>query len=181
MQWLFEQSSIDWIELSKLYRTASLGDKKPDDLKLAFSNSMYKCFVFDDGLLIGAGRALADGVDCSYLGVIAVHPDFQGHGLRKTITEKSSNCRQARGRSSCTQILGRRASTRSLASCACARRWPFLRIKSRQSAAVWSTTPEGHSQPRRVPAVPVSPPVERRRRSSRLAGRFAEDMRGEKR
>jgi hypothetical protein len=67
---------------------APLGDKKPDDLKLAFSNRMYKCFVFDDGVLIGTGRALADGVDCSYLCDITVHPDFQGHRLSKAITEK---------------------------------------------------------------------------------------------
>jgi ribosomal protein S18 acetylase RimI-like enzyme len=88
MQWLFDHSSIDWIELSELYRIAPLGDKKPDDLKLAFSNSMFKCFVFENGMLIGAGRALADGVDCSYLCDVAVHPDFQGQGLGKTIIIK---------------------------------------------------------------------------------------------
>ena len=88
MQWLFEQSSVDWIALSKLYRIAPLGDKKPDDLERAFSNSMYKCFVFEDGVLVGAGRAVADGVDCSYLCDIAVHPDFQGRGLGKAIIGK---------------------------------------------------------------------------------------------
>jgi ribosomal protein S18 acetylase RimI-like enzyme len=85
MQWLFDQSSIDWVELSTLYRIAPLGDKKPDDLKLAFSNSLYKCFVRDDGVLVGAGRALADGVDCAYLCDVAIHPDFQGRGLGKAI------------------------------------------------------------------------------------------------
>jgi ribosomal protein S18 acetylase RimI-like enzyme len=88
MQWRFEQSAIDWNELSNLYRIAPLGVKKPDDLKLAFSNSRYKCFLFEDGRLIGAGRALADGVDCSYLCDVAVHPDFQGRGLGKAIIEK---------------------------------------------------------------------------------------------
>ncbi len=88
MQWIFELNSIDWSELSNLYRIAPLGDKKPDDLRLAFSNSMYKCFVFNDGVMIGAGRALADGVDCSYLCDVAVHPDFQGQGLGKAIIEK---------------------------------------------------------------------------------------------
>jgi ribosomal protein S18 acetylase RimI-like enzyme len=87
MQWVFEQHSVDWVELSQLYRIAPLGDKKPDDLKVAFSNSMYKCFVYDQGVLIGAGRALADGIDCSYLCDIAVHPDFQGRGLGKAIIE----------------------------------------------------------------------------------------------
>ena len=88
MEWRFEHSSIDWNELSRLYRIAPLGDKKPEDLKVAFSNSMYKCFVLENGVLIGAGRGLADGIDCSYLCDVAVHPDFQGRGLGKAIIEK---------------------------------------------------------------------------------------------
>ena len=88
MNWMFDQESIDWVELSNLYKIAPLGDKKPEDLKIAFSNSRYKCFVFDDEKLIGVGRALADGVDCSYLCDVAVHPDYQGIGLGKDIITK---------------------------------------------------------------------------------------------
>jgi ribosomal protein S18 acetylase RimI-like enzyme len=88
MNWTFDQESIDWFELSNLYKIAPLGDKKPEDLKIAFSNSRYKCFVFDHGKLVGVGRALADGVDCSYLCDVAVHPDYQGRGLGKDIITK---------------------------------------------------------------------------------------------
>ena len=88
MRWVYEQSVIDWTALSELYRVAPLGDKKPSELQLAFSNSRYKCFVVEDGSLIGAGRAVADGVDCSYLCDIAVHPEFQGRGLGREITMK---------------------------------------------------------------------------------------------
>ena len=88
MKWIFDQESINWDELSNLYRIAPLGAKNPEDLKIAFSNSRYKCFVFDDGKLIGVGRALADGVDCSYLCDVAVHPDYQGIGLGKEIINK---------------------------------------------------------------------------------------------
>jgi len=88
MEWLFDQDSIDWVALSDLYRIAPLGDKKPDELKLGFSNSLYKCFVLEDGVLIGAGRAVADGIDCSYLCDIAVHPKFQRRGLGRDITVK---------------------------------------------------------------------------------------------
>lgn len=88
MKWAFDQSEIDWNELSMLYRVAPLGDKPPEDLRTAFSNSMFKVFVFADGCLIGAGRALADGIDCSYLCDIAVHPDCQGQGLGKAIINK---------------------------------------------------------------------------------------------
>jgi ribosomal protein S18 acetylase RimI-like enzyme len=85
MRWLFDQTSIDWAALSELYRIAPLGDKKPDELKLAFSNSMFKCFVLDGERLVGAGRAVADGIDCAYLCDVAIHPAFQGRGLGKEI------------------------------------------------------------------------------------------------
>jgi hypothetical protein len=53
MNWIFDQESINWDELSDLYKIAPLGDKKPGGLKIAFSNSGYKCFVFDNQKLIG--------------------------------------------------------------------------------------------------------------------------------
>src|SRR4030067_3037192 len=80
-EWKHSLESVRWEELSNLYRVAPLGDKKPRDLDTAFSNSMFKCFVFDSGELVGAGRALADGVDCSYLCDIAVLPTHQGLGI----------------------------------------------------------------------------------------------------
>ena len=49
---------------------------------------MFKCFVFDSSTLIGVGRALADGIDCSYICDVAVHPEWQGIGLGKEIIEK---------------------------------------------------------------------------------------------
>jgi ribosomal protein S18 acetylase RimI-like enzyme len=88
MQWLFEDDGIDWAELSELYRVAPLGNKSADHLKRAYANSMFKCFVREDRRLVGAGRAVADGVDCSYLCDIVVHPDCQGRGLGKALVEK---------------------------------------------------------------------------------------------
>jgi ribosomal protein S18 acetylase RimI-like enzyme len=88
IKWIFDQEPIDWHELSNLYRIAPLGDKKPEALEIAFSNSRFKCFIFDNDKLIGAGRALADGIDCSYLCDVAVHPDYQGLGLGKEIINK---------------------------------------------------------------------------------------------
>lgn len=85
LDWKFSLDDVDWEELSSLYRAAPLGDKKAADLKTVFSNSMFRCFVYDDGRLIGAGRALADGRDCSYLCDIAVHPTHQGLGIGKQI------------------------------------------------------------------------------------------------
>lgn len=84
-QWNDSLDTIDWQELSDLYKVAPLGEKKPSALKTVFTNSMFRCFVHDGGRLIGAGRVLADGIDCAYLADIAVHPDYQGRGLGKEI------------------------------------------------------------------------------------------------
>ena len=86
--WSDSLETIDWEELSNLYRVAPLGNKKAADLKVVFTNSMFRCFVYDDGRLVGAGRALADGIDASYLCDIAVHPDYQGRGLGKEIVTR---------------------------------------------------------------------------------------------
>jgi ribosomal protein S18 acetylase RimI-like enzyme len=86
--WTFDQTKINWNELSELYKIAPLSEKPPGDLKVVFSNSMFKCFVFDGSSLIGVGRALADGKDCSYICDIAIRPEYQGLGLGKEIVQK---------------------------------------------------------------------------------------------
>lgn len=75
----------DWTELSELYRIAPLAHKDPADLKTAFHNSMFERFVFYAGKLVGAGRVLADGVDCAYICDVAIHPSYQGRGLGRDV------------------------------------------------------------------------------------------------
>ena len=86
--WSHSSDGIDWTELAALYDAAPLGRKNPDGLKTAFTNSMFKCFVYDEQQLVGVGRALADGVDCSYICDVALLPSHQGLGLGKQIVAK---------------------------------------------------------------------------------------------
>ena len=83
--WIEKIKNVNWEELSNLYHIAPLGEKHPKDLEKVFSNSLYTYFVYDEDKLIGAGRALADGIDCSYLCDVAVHPDYQGKGIGRKI------------------------------------------------------------------------------------------------
>ena len=85
LEWKYTTDGVDWDELSALYRVAPLGDKKPLHLQRVFTNSLFKCFVYENSLLVGAGRALADGADCSYICDVAVLPEHQGTGLGKQI------------------------------------------------------------------------------------------------
>ncbi len=86
--WRHDLDSVDWDELSDLYRRAPLGIKPPESLKTVFSNSMFRCFVYSAERLVGAGRAMADGLDCSYIADVAVIPEHQGFGLGRAIIEK---------------------------------------------------------------------------------------------
>lgn len=83
--WSDSTENLDWGELAALYHAAPLGNKNPSDLKVAFGNSKFKCLVREHGKLVGVGRALADGVDCSYICDVAVLPSHQGTGLGKEI------------------------------------------------------------------------------------------------
>ena len=88
LHWTSSTEELDWDELSALYRAAPLGDKSPQGLKTAFTHSMFKFLVHESGKLVGAGRALADGVDCSYICDIAVLPSHQGTGLGREIVSR---------------------------------------------------------------------------------------------
>ena len=54
---------------------------------------MFRCFVYDNARLVAAGRALADGEDCSYICDIAVLPSHQGTGLGNRSSASSSELR----------------------------------------------------------------------------------------
>ena len=88
LEWTDSLDSVDWSELSELYRLAPLGIKPPQHLQTVYGHSLYRCFVRDGGRLVGAGRALADGGDCSYICDIAVMPSHQGTGLGKQIVAR---------------------------------------------------------------------------------------------
>jgi ribosomal protein S18 acetylase RimI-like enzyme len=86
LTWSHSIDGLDWEELSALFEACPpMGNKRAPDLRVAFNNSMFRCFVHDDGKLVGVGRALADGVYTAYIGDIAVLPAYRGLGLGKRI------------------------------------------------------------------------------------------------
>jgi GNAT superfamily N-acetyltransferase len=65
---------------------------------------MVTRFVYRGDAVVGAGRALADGVDCAYIADIAVHPDHQGRGLGRAIIERLVTAAKGTRRSSSLPI-----------------------------------------------------------------------------
>jgi GNAT superfamily N-acetyltransferase len=87
-RWVDDAADVDWDKLSELYRVAPLGVTPPAALATVFGNSLFMRFVNSADVVVAAGRALADGVDCAYIADIAVHPDHHGHGLGRAIIER---------------------------------------------------------------------------------------------
>ena len=88
LTWTNNQDQVDWSELETLYRLAPLGNKSAVNLRMVFTNSRFKFFAYEHETLVAAGRALADGADCSYICDIAVMPSHQGAGLGREMVSR---------------------------------------------------------------------------------------------
>ncbi|MDL1893438.1 GNAT family N-acetyltransferase, partial [Sphingobacteriales bacterium CHB3] len=60
---------------------APLGKRDPDFVEKTYRGSYVYCFVEDNGKLIGAGRAISDGVSNSAIYDVVVLPEYQGKGI----------------------------------------------------------------------------------------------------
>ena len=77
--------TINWEQLSGVFQRAPLGNRDPVKLRETFQNSPIRCFVWDDKELIGAGRAITDGVRYSVIFDVVLLPEYQGRGIGKQI------------------------------------------------------------------------------------------------
>jgi aralkylamine N-acetyltransferase len=81
-------TGIDWRALVDLFKLTDLAGREGDKVRRSFEKSDVVCFAFDGPKLVGAARALSD---CEYHATIydvAVHPDYQRHGIGTRIVEE---------------------------------------------------------------------------------------------
>lgn len=74
-------NAIDWQELRELIRRAPLGEREVELTKQVFTGSYLCAFAYLDGRLVGAARAISDGVVSSAIYDVVVDPDYQGRGI----------------------------------------------------------------------------------------------------
>ncbi len=81
-------NEVDWSEAVEVVRRAPLGLRNPEKLMRAFLNGFASIFAYDDGKLVGMGRATCDGEYQAALYDIAVLPEYQKRGIgRGIVTE----------------------------------------------------------------------------------------------
>ncbi|MDR2672998.1 MAG: GNAT family N-acetyltransferase [Coriobacteriales bacterium] len=78
---------VDYEELAELLRSVNLADFNAETRRRAFEGSDVVLFAYQDGTLVGCGRALSDGAYEAALYDVAVAPNLQGRGLGRYLTQ----------------------------------------------------------------------------------------------
>jgi len=78
---------LDWTVLATVFSRASLGAPDPHDLGRAYHNSALYVFAYHHQELIGAARAISDGVYHAELCDTVVVPEWQGRGIGRHMVE----------------------------------------------------------------------------------------------
>ena len=80
-------AGVDWTAVSETLKNVGMAYHEPGVHKRAFEASHTTVFLYDADRLIGFGRAISDGAYQAAVYDCAVHPDFQGKGLGRTIMD----------------------------------------------------------------------------------------------
>jgi predicted N-acetyltransferase YhbS len=76
---------VAWQELADLVTAAGLGTSQPDDMRRAYEQSDLRVFAWDEGRLVGAARAISDGIYHAMLCDVMVLPAYQGRGIGRAL------------------------------------------------------------------------------------------------
>lgn len=91
-----ECSGVDWQSVADLLISAGMAFHDPEKHRRAFEASYVHVFIYQDGILVGIGRAISDGEYQAAIYDCAVLPEFQGQGLGaliiRHIVERVSGC-----------------------------------------------------------------------------------------
>lgn len=80
-----DTTGVDWSAFCVLFQRAGLGERKPAVAQAVFAGSYACCFAWDGELLIGAARAISDGVNSSVVYDVVVEPAYQGQGVGRQL------------------------------------------------------------------------------------------------
>ncbi|AOT09103.1 GNAT family N-acetyltransferase [Pseudoalteromonas luteoviolacea] len=81
-------NSVDWQQVSELFKSVGWAERTPEQLKKAFNASSFKYFAYHETELIGVGRTVDDGCFYAWIVDLAIHPKYQDLKIGKTILSK---------------------------------------------------------------------------------------------
>ncbi len=88
LKFQYDCRDIVWELVPEILKAAGMSFHEAEIHRKAFMASASVVFVYDDGQLIGFGRAISDGLIQAAIYDAAVLPSYQGHGIGKQIIGK---------------------------------------------------------------------------------------------
>ena len=79
--------AVDWHAMAKLMEAVGFGWREPALLAQIFAGSFAVCYACNGDKLVGAARAISDGVRFPAVYDVAVLPEYQGRGIGRRIME----------------------------------------------------------------------------------------------
>lgn len=76
---------LDWVALNALLTRCFGYERDQEVVKQTFIGSHACCFAWQEGTLVGATRAISDGVACSAIYDVVVDPALQGQGIGRAL------------------------------------------------------------------------------------------------
>ena len=88
IQFCIGRDRADIAQIQELFKAASFWarERKIEDWEIAIGNSEPVVTVWDGSRAIGFARATSDGIYRATIWDVAIHPDYQGAGLRPPIS-----------------------------------------------------------------------------------------------
>lgn len=80
-----DPAGVDWPAFCTLFEQVGFGTRQPAVAQAIFAGSYVCCFAWAGDKLIGAARAISDGVVSSTIYDVAVDPAYQGQGVGKAL------------------------------------------------------------------------------------------------
>lgn len=92
----FDCANVDWKHISETLKQVGMAYYSPDEHQRAFEASFATVFAWQDGQLVGFGRAISDGVYQAAVYDVAVIPELQRKGIgtviMKLLLSRISSC-----------------------------------------------------------------------------------------
>lgn len=80
--------TIDWKEVSEIFRQVNWGIRHPKNIENAFKKSSITCFIKEEDTIVGFGRTVDDGKYYALLVDVIVHPEHQSKGIGTQIVNE---------------------------------------------------------------------------------------------
>ncbi len=85
-------NNISWEKVCLLITEVGWEKRNPEEIKSAFEQSAYTCFILENGKLIGFGRTLDDSKYYAVIVDVVIDPNHQGKGLGTQIVTRLKDC-----------------------------------------------------------------------------------------